>query len=227
MGAVEDRLALWGVLRPEVTVRAARDAGLELAAACTCLFRETSGGRMVWGSDGAPTARRTDAAGAVIYTFGGPVTPENYLRYRAAQRAGLIPRQGVGDCQLTSEDYVARAEAIGGPTGPADPYANQRAGFAGLAAHIRSYGDRRGFVAYNGGPGALSKGPTHPAQVYGDKAVAALGEVRGLRGDLEHLLAGGGAPALTRDDVRALLVAALAELGPLYLTGNTTPNTGA
>lgn len=191
--SVEDTLRAWGILRPEITVRATRDAGLELAAACTCLFRETSGGRMVWGSDGAPTARRTDDAGAVIYAFGGPVTPENYLRYRAAQRAGLIPRQGVGDCQLTSEDYLARAEALGGPAGPADPYYNQRAGFAGLAAHIARYGDRGGFVAYNGGPGALSKGRDHPAQVYGDKALAALATWRTRIGNYSPPPAGGTA----------------------------------
>jgi len=190
MGAVET-LRAWGILRPEITVRAAQVAGLELAAACVVLMNETGGGRMVWGSDGrysTPPARRTDAQGRVIYEFGGPVTPDNYLRFRAAQRAGIVPRQGVGDCQLTSEEYIARAEQIGGPTGPADPYVNQLAGFTGLARLIRAYGDRGGFRRYNGSGDR--------AEAYADKAMAALVKWRDRIGSTPTL----PPPAVQEDD---------------------------
>lgn len=147
-------LAQFGIKRPAITIAAAQQAGLELAVACAMLMAESSGGQMIWGHDGAPSARRTDQHGAVIYQFGGPVTQANYTAYRAAQRAGLIPRQGIGDAQLTSEEFVARAERIG--PGPWDPFCNQLAGFIGMANRIVQYGLFGGLKAYNGsGPAAI------------------------------------------------------------------------
>lgn len=182
MPTATDILRANGILRPDITIAEAAAANLELAAACVMLMGESSGGRMVWGSDGAPSAKRTDQAGRVIYTFGGPVTRDNYLAFRAEQRAGRIPRQGVGDCQLTSEEFVARAEQIGvqrGGLGPWDPAVNQAAGFVGLAQRIAQYGTRDGFRRYNG------SGPA--AEAYADRSMAALAVWR-------QRLAGAAAP---------------------------------
>lgn len=131
-----------GILRPEITRDAAARAGLELPSACTVVMGESSGGRMIYGRDTRTTAG--------IYTPGGPVTPENYRAFRAAQQAGRIPRNGVGDAQLTSEEFIARAEQLGGPTGPADPFTNQLSGFIGLAARQKQRGLQDGFRSYNG-----------------------------------------------------------------------------
>jgi hypothetical protein len=140
-----------GILRPEITRDAATRAGLELPSACAMIMGETSGGRMIYGRDTRTTAG--------IYSPGGPVTPQNYLAFRAAQRAGRIPRNGVGDAQLTSEEFIARAEQLGGPTGPADPFTNQLAGFIGLAERQKSRGLQDGFRSYNGsGPLAQKYG---------------------------------------------------------------------
>jgi hypothetical protein len=148
-------IAAHGIKRPDVTIRAAAEAGLELAAACVMLMAESGGGRMVWGSDAVSTGG--------TYTKGGPVTRENYLAYRDAMKAGRIGRQGVGDCQLTSAEFQDRGDALGGCW---DPYANQLSGFIGLANRIRQYGTRGGFRAYNG------SGPA--AEAYADKRMAEL-----------------------------------------------------
>lgn len=142
------------IQRPEITLRAAAQAGLELASACTMLIGESGGGRMVWGSD------RVETGGT--YTKGGPVTQANYLAYRSAMRAGRIGRQGVGDAQLTSAEYQDRGDALGGCW---DPYANQLSGFTGLARLQRAYGLQDGFRRYNGsGPAAERYGRDKIAQ---------------------------------------------------------------
>lgn len=157
-------LAQYGIKRPAVTIAAAQQAGLELAVAAAMLMAESSGGTMEFGHDGSPSARRTDAHGTVIYQFGGPVTQANYTAYRVAQRAGIIPRQGIGDAQLTSEEFVARAEQIG--PGPWDPYCNQLSGFIGLQNRIAQHGLLGGLENYNGsGPAAVRYADQLMAQV--------------------------------------------------------------
>ena len=137
-------LAANGIKRPDITIRAAKQAGLDLPAACVMLMAETGGGRMVWGSDAVQTGG--------TYAKGGPVTQANYLAYRAALKAGKAGRQGVGDTQLTSSEFQDRGDQLGGCW---DPYANQLSGFTGLASRISRYGTRNGFRAYNGsGPAA-------------------------------------------------------------------------
>jgi hypothetical protein len=139
MGNAVDILRANGIKRPEVTIAAAREAGLELAVACAMLMGESGGGRMVWGSDGVSTGG--------TYTKGGPVTEQNYKAYRAAMKAGKIGRQGVGDSQLTSAEFQDRGDALGGCW---LPYPNQLSGFIGLANRIRAYGLRDGLRRYNG-----------------------------------------------------------------------------
>ncbi len=136
-----DALASHGIRRPQVTIDAAVAAGLSLPAACVMLMHETAGGQMVWGHD-----RVTVAAGT--YAKGGPVTEGNTRAYLSAVAAGNAGRQGCGDAQLTSRGYQDRAMALGGLW---VPQANQRAGFEGLAAAIRSAGVQLGFQHYNGG----------------------------------------------------------------------------
>lgn len=144
MATLTDVLRANRIQRPEITIRAAAQAGLELASACTMLIGESGGGRMVWGSDGVATGG--------TYVKGGPVTQANYLAYRSAMKAGRIGRQGVGDAQLTSAEYQDRGDALGGCW---DPYANQLSGFTGLSRLQRAYGLQQGFRRYNGsGPAA-------------------------------------------------------------------------
>lgn len=148
-------IAQHGIKRPDITIRAAREAELELAVACAMLMGESGGGRMVWGSDAVQTG------GA--YVKGGPVTRENYLAYRALVRAGKIGRQGVGDAQLTSSEFQDRGDQLGGCW---DPYANQLSGFIGLANRVKAYGLRGGLRRYNG------SGPA--AERYADRRMAEI-----------------------------------------------------
>ena len=153
MATQTEILLAHGVKNPEITIRAAKDAGLPLAAACVVLMQETAGGSrpgqpMIWGHDKVNTGG--------TYTKGGPVTKENYLAYKKAVKAGRIRRQGVGDCQLTSSEYQDRADT---KVGAWDPYSNQWAGFAGLARLISKYGVQQGARRYNGaGPKAEAYG---------------------------------------------------------------------
>lgn len=163
-------LAQAGIRRPDVTIRAAAAAGLELAAACVVLMGESGGGQMIWGSDGARATPPQETLG--IYEFGGPVTRDNYLRYRAAVKDRRIKRQGVGDVQLTSAEFQDRGDQLGGCW---DPYANQLAGFIGLAERIRAHGVRDGFRRYNGSGDA--------AEAYADRAMKALASWRDLIGE--------------------------------------------
>lgn len=167
MASAAEVMTTYGIKRPDVTVRAAAEAGLELAVACVMLMGESGGGRMVWGHDPVDTGG--------LYTKGGLVTRENYLTYRAAMRAGRIGRQGVGDCQLTSSEFQDRGDQLGGCW---DPYANQLAGFIGLADRIRSFGLRNGFRAYNG------SGPA--AEAYADQRMRELATWRARLADIKE-----------------------------------------
>jgi hypothetical protein len=154
-------LDAWGIRRADEVVELAAAAGLPLAVAATLLEKESGGGRNVWGADAV-------RGKGVLYRPGAEVTRADYERYRTELLAGRAGQQGVGPTQLTSRDYQAEADRLGGCW---DWTANVTVGFSILAGHIARYGVRGGFVAYNGGPGGLSRGPTHPAQLYGDDAV--------------------------------------------------------
>ena len=153
MATQKEILLAHGIKNPDVTISAAKEAGLPLAAACVVLMQETAGGArpgepMIWGHDGVNTGG--------TYVKGGPVTKENYLAYRSAMKAKRIGRQGVGDCQLTSADYQDRGDKLGGCW---VPYFNQLSGFTGLARLISKYGVQQGARRYNGsGPRAEKYG---------------------------------------------------------------------
>jgi hypothetical protein len=157
MGVVES-LAAWGVPRAAEVVELANVAGLDLAAAATCLEME-SGGRNVWGSDAVQTG------GA--YVKGAEVTREAYLAYRALQDAGQIDAQGVGPTQLTYPPLQRAADQVGGCW---DWRANVLTGFRHLAQLQRAYGRAEGFRRYNG------SGPM--AEKYKAKAEAAYARWR-------------------------------------------------
>lgn len=164
MSAV-DVLTAGGIVRPADVVELAAAAHLDLACAAVLLVKESGGGKCIWGHD------EVDPMGA--YVPGAPVTRQNYaayLRIRDTPRKGAHA-QGCGPTQLTSWDIQDLADRIGGCW---DWRANARTGFGVLARHIARYGERGGFVAYNGGPGALNEPPTHPAQRYGDDAMTRL-----------------------------------------------------
>lgn len=164
MSTPAERLAAWGILRAPEVVELATAAGLELAAAAALLVKESGGGRNVWGGDAV-------AGRGTLYRPGEVVTRAAYERYRAELLAGRAGQQGVGPTQLTAREFQAAADRIGGCW---DWRANVLTGFRILAGHIGRYGLRGGFVAYNGGPGALSRSVTHPAQIYGDASMALL-----------------------------------------------------
>jgi hypothetical protein len=112
-------------IRPEQTIEAALDEGIDLAVAATLLEKESSGGRNVWGHDAV------DSRG--IYDKGAEVTEGVFRAYRDAVKAGRIRRLGVGPCQCTSAEFQDRADELGGCW---DPVANMRSGFRGMQARI-------------------------------------------------------------------------------------------
>jgi hypothetical protein len=135
-----------GILRPSEVIEIANAEGLELAAACTMLIKESGGGRNVWGSDAVETAG--------TYTKGGTVTKENYTAYHAAVLAKRAGRQGCGPTQLTYYAFQDQADGMGGCW---DWRCNVRVGFRSLAKNIKSGGLRNGFRAYNGSGDAAEK----------------------------------------------------------------------
>lgn len=140
-------LQAYGLTNVDAIVVAARLEGLDVAAAATCIAKE-SGGANVWGHDPVSTGG--------VYTKGAQVTREAYNAYRALVTAGRIGRQGVGPCQCTSAGYQNTADALGGCW---DPVANMRSGFRGLAKLINAYGVQGGAQRYNGsGPAAVAYG---------------------------------------------------------------------
>jgi hypothetical protein len=130
-----------GNIRPEQSIEAALEEGIDLPVAATLLEKESSGGRNVWGHD----AVRTDG----IYVKGSEVTESVYRTYLNAVKAGRIGRQGVGPCQCTSAEFQNRADALGGSW---DPVANMRSGFRGMQDRIaRARGDIQDAArSYNG-----------------------------------------------------------------------------
>lgn len=167
---VAETLTAWGTLRARDVVEIARGVGLEVAAAATLLELESYGGKNVWGHDGVSTG------GA--YQKGGEVTEANYAAYRRALAAGTAGRQGVGPCQLTAADYQDAADRLGGCW---RWEVNAKVGFDLLRALQARFGLRDGYVAYNGGTGAIINRATRrndDAEAYGDKAMAALSRWR-------------------------------------------------
>jgi hypothetical protein len=131
-------------------VVAARRERLPIALACALVEYE-SGFRNVYGHDAVrnPIAR------------GGPVTRENYLRYRAWRDQGL-GSQRVGCTQLAWTAHQERADELGGCW----RVENQlRVGFSVLAGHIRRYGVRGGLAAYNSGNPESPAGLRYAAKV--------------------------------------------------------------
>jgi hypothetical protein len=176
-----DALTAGGVVNPPGVVTVAAQVGVELAAAVTLLFMESSGGRNVWGHDRVLTGG--------IYTPGAPVTQDAYLKYKAARH--LLGAQGVGPTQLTWAGYQDQADVAGGCW---DWTTNLRVGFGVLGGLLHGHGDAGGFSAYNGsGPQAVK---------YGQDAATLLAEWRARLGapsgpdTLPHLLYGDRGPAV-------------------------------
>lgn len=154
-----DVLARSGIVDAQLVVETAAAVGLELAAACAMLEKETAGGQNVWGHDG----------GAIIK--GGPVTQANYASYRHAIETGRSGRQGCGPTQLTYGPLQNQADDLGGCWVPRH---NLRVGFQNLAGLIRSHGLTDGFRRYNG------SGPA--ATAYANDAMVKLGVWRARLG---------------------------------------------
>lgn len=139
-----DVLARSGIQNAQRVIETAQAAGLELAAACAMLEKESAGGRNLWGHDGVATAN--------AYVKGGEVTRAAYMAYKRAIELGRAGRQGVGPCQLTYGPLQDQADDLGGCW---DPAFNLRVGFRHLQGLVASYGVRDGFRRYNGsGPAA-------------------------------------------------------------------------
>jgi hypothetical protein len=86
--------------------REARRAGIEFAALCAFLEKESSGGDNVFGHDTS------------VFSGAGRVTKAKYLAYKQARDA-LLPggprrMQGVGPMQLTWWEFQDRADELGG-----------------------------------------------------------------------------------------------------------------
>jgi hypothetical protein len=146
-----DIMAVNGIQRPDDVIEYAAAAGLDLAAACTMLELESSGGHNVWGHDAVPTGG--------LYVKGAEVTQTEYLAYKA--RRAELGCQGVGPCQLTYYALQDRADDLGGCWIWEN---NVQVGFGVLANNIRTLGLHDGFMRYNG------SGPA--AQAYAAKAMA-------------------------------------------------------
>jgi hypothetical protein len=139
-----DVMALNGIQRPDDVVHYAAAAGLDLAAACTMLEMESSGGHNVWGHDGVPTGG--------CYVKGAEVTQTEYLCYKS--KRSELGCQGVGPAQLT---YYALQDAADNLGGCWIWENNIQVGFGVLASNIRNLGLHDGFARYNGsGPAAAA-----------------------------------------------------------------------
>jgi hypothetical protein len=137
-----DILAVNGIQRPDDVIHYAAACGLDLAAACTMLQMESSGGYNIWGHDPVPTGG--------CYVYGAEVTQTEYLAYMA--RRAELGCQGVGPCQITFYALQDQADDLGGCWIWEN---NIQVGFRLLANNIRSLGLHDGFMRYNGsGPAA-------------------------------------------------------------------------
>jgi hypothetical protein len=161
-----------GTLLAAEVVELAAAAGLELAAAATLLEKESSGGRNIYGHDDVKTGGN--------YKKGGPVTPENYRKYKDHRHE--FGAQGVGPTQLTFPGFQDEADERGGCF---DFGVNCAVGFEKLAGFIKANGVHDGFREYNGGPH-----PSDPAaaESYADDAVKKLAvwrsRLHGLEDDM-------------------------------------------
>lgn len=153
-----------GTQRAAEVVELAAAAGLELAAAATLLEKESVGGRNIFGHDNVKTGGN--------YEKGGPVTQENYRKYKAHRSE--FGAQGVGPTQLTLPTFQDRADDRGGCF---DWRVNCAVGFEILVDHIKARGVHDGFRAYNG------SGPD--AEDYADDAVEKLAVWRSRLSGLE------------------------------------------
>jgi hypothetical protein len=115
-------------------------ARVDLALACA-LVEQESGFRNIFGCDHGP---RSSA----------PWCHQDVTKERVQALIGYVRRgggsNGVGLTQLTSPDYIYRAESLGGAH---LPRWQLRIGFDVLVGHMRDFGKRTGIGAYNGGPG--------------------------------------------------------------------------
>jgi hypothetical protein len=141
------------VQRAAEVVELAAGAVLDLAAAATLLEKESGSGHNIYGHDNVQTGG--------FYEKGGPVTKENFLKYKAHR--GGFGAQGVGPTQLTLPAFQDRADERGGCW---DWRVNALVGFEILADLIEAHGTRGGFRRYNGSGQA--------AEDYADDAMTKL-----------------------------------------------------
>jgi hypothetical protein len=144
----EDRLIVRaldrnGIQRPEVTLREARRARVQVRLAAALLEQESSGGANVFGHDAVRSPQ----------IVGGPVTRERYRQYRQMQHEGL-GAQGVGPCQLTWPGFQDEADRLGGCWKPA---INMRVAFTHLQVLTDRYGFDDGLRRYNGSGSAAEQ----------------------------------------------------------------------
>jgi uncharacterized protein YcbK (DUF882 family) len=147
---LSERMRAGGIAAdPEIVIREAQRAGIQLSLACALLEKETAGGHNVFGHD-------RDRAGRYIFPARDgtvQVTEDLYRQYKARRKSTGLP-QGVGPCQLTYAPFQDQADALGGCWKPA---ANIRVGFKVLADNIRANGLAAGVARYNGsGPAAAA-----------------------------------------------------------------------
>lgn len=113
-----------GIRIPTRAWRASVKAGVPFYVTCALLMQESGGGQNIFGHD--PT----------IFVGAGKVTKTNYLRYKAARKAGG-GMQGVGPAQLTWWEFQDRADAAGGCW---RPYVNLLTGLQVLAGLCKATG---------------------------------------------------------------------------------------
>ena len=156
-----------GTRRAAEVAELAAAAELELAAAATLLEKESNGGHNVYGHDPVKTGGN--------YELGGPVTEDNYRKYKAHRKE--FGAQGVGPTQLTFPGFQDMADDRGGCF---DFRVNCLVGFEILAGHIRAKGVHDGFRAYNGSGAA--------AERYADDAISKLAVWRSRLGGAEGMI---------------------------------------
>jgi hypothetical protein len=144
-----------GLVNAATALRASRQVGLELSAACASLAKE-SAGRNVFGGD--PWNRTAYPRGMALPVRWREqaVTRWRYTVYKIRRALGMQPN-GVGPCQLTSANLQREAESAGGCW---KVLPNMQVGFRLLKGLIDAHGGvQGGFAAYNGsGPAAAAYG---------------------------------------------------------------------
>jgi hypothetical protein len=162
-----------GIKLPVRAWREARRAGIEFAALCAFLEKESSGGENVFGHDDS------------VFSGAGTVTKDKYAAYKQ-ERDALLPdgprrMQGVGPMQLTWWEFQDRADELGGCWKPG---VNVRAGCEVIAG-LRRQGLGWWHVAkrYNG------------ADAYANDFLEKLGKWRAVLGAPERSEPDEGAPS--------------------------------